>query len=199
MRIATLKANTGSYRDASASASQPLYYRVRAFNAVGPSRRAGATSNAWKGTGLRGEYFRGVNFETLVKTRIDPVINFDGTAFAPAEIGLDNFSVRWTGQVEVPESGDYILTARTDDGVRAWVNGKQVIDNWRDQGPTDADTKVFLEAGQRANIRIDYYQGSGGATAQLFWARADDPATKRELVPTNMLYPALASSVVKTQ
>jgi hypothetical protein len=170
---------------------------VRSFNTIGPSLRAGAVSNAWKGTGLRAEYFKGTNFETLVKTRVDPTINFDSTIFAPAEIGTENFSVRWTGQVEVPESGDYILTARTDDGVRVWVNGKQVIDNWRNQGPTDSDAKIFLEAGQRADIRVDYYQGGGGATAQLFWTRADDPATKRELVPTNMLYSASVSSAVE--
>jgi lysophospholipase L1-like esterase len=198
-RVATLKANARSYRDAGVSVSQPLYYRVRSFNTVGSSTRAGAVSNAWKGVGLRGEYFRGTNFETLLKTRVDSLINFDGTTFAPTEIGPENFSVRWTGQVEVPESGDYILTARTDDGVRVWINGKQVIDNWRNQGPTDSDAKVFLDAGQRADIRVDYYQGGGGATAQLFWARADDPATKRELVPTNMLYPASVNSAAKNQ
>lgn len=100
-RIATLKANALSYQDANASASQPLYYRVRSFNNTGPSLRAGVVSNAWKarqGTGLLGEYFRGTNFETRMKTRVDPGINFDENNFALApEADPYGFSVRWTG------------------------------------------------------------------------------------------------------
>lgn len=103
------------------------------------------------------------------------------------------------GQIEVPESGDYILTARTDDGVRVWVDGQPIIDNWRDHAPTDSEAKISLPAGQRADIRIEYFQGGGGATAQLLWKRTDDPAAKSELVPTNMLYPATVSSAVKTR
>lgn len=188
-RLATLKANARNYNDSTAVASQPLYYRVRSFNSIGESRRAGVASNAWKGTGLRGEYFKGIDFEKSVVTRVDAAINFDGSTFAtPTEVGANNFSVRWTGQLAVPENGVYLLTARTDDGVHVWIDGKKVMDNWRNQGPTDSVAKVSLQAGRRADIRIEYYQGGGGATAQLLWSRADDVSGKRELVPTNMLY-----------
>ena len=52
------------------------------------------------GTGLKGEYFDNANFTGLKLTRIDAAINFDWSTGSPdASIGVDTFSVRWTGQI----------------------------------------------------------------------------------------------------
>jgi hypothetical protein len=69
-----------------------------------------------------------------------------------------------------------------------------VIESWRSQAPTDFSATVALQAGTRTDIRVEYFQGSQGANAQLFWQRADDPLAKRQIVPTNMLYPALPNA-----
>lgn len=98
----------------------------------------------------------------------------------------NNFSVRWTGQVVAPQSGDYRFSTVADDGTRLWVNGQQLVDEWHVEGPTEHAGTVHLEAGQRADIKLEYYQGDGGASAQLFW---QGPGVERALVPASALFP----------
>jgi len=52
-------------------------------------------------------------------------------------MGADTFSVRWTGYVVPNYSQAHTFYARTDDGVRVWVNNVQIIDNWRVQAATE--------------------------------------------------------------
>jgi hypothetical protein len=49
---------------------------------------------------------------------------------------VDGFSVRWRGWVTAPISGTYTFAMTTDDGVRLWIDGQQLIDEWIVQGPT---------------------------------------------------------------
>ena len=42
----------------------------------------------------------------------------------------NQFSARWTGQVEATATGNFRFQTRSDDGVRLWINGSLVIDNW---------------------------------------------------------------------
>ncbi len=58
---------------------------------------------------------------------------------------------------------------RTDDGVRLFVDGTPVIDRWVNQGPTVYSGNISLPAGSSANIRMEYYENSGGAVAELEW------------------------------
>src|SRR5262245_52618675 len=85
------------------------------------------------GTGLRGEYFDNRDFSAPKLTRVDPTINFNwGTGSPASAIGSDTFSVRWTGRVSPRYSETYRFYTTSDDGVRLWVNGQLVIDNWTD-------------------------------------------------------------------
>ena len=147
------------------------------------------TTNA--GTGLRGEYF---NNKTLsapsVLTRTDATIDFDWGTGTPASgtVNVDNFSVRWTGQVEAPVSGNYVFTTIADDGVRVWVNNALVIDNWNDHAPTTDNSKVMaLVAGQKYSIRVEYYESAVGAVARLGWSY---PGVGTSIIPQTRLYPA---------
>jgi hypothetical protein len=80
----------------------------------------------------------------------------------------DNFSVRWTG-TQTFAAGEYLFIARTDDGVRVWIDNQPLIDKWQDQGPTPPNqaTKT-LTAGDH-QIKMEYYEGGGGAQASLSW------------------------------
>ncbi len=145
------------------------------------------------GTGLRAEY---VNNTTLtapvVLTRTDATVNFDWGNGSPASgINTDNFSVRWTGQVEAPTTGTYTFSTTCDDGVRLWVNGTQLINDWNNHPPTtNTGTPLTLTAGQRYDIRIDYYENGGGAAAKLGWSY---PGQAQQIVPQSRLYPATTS------
>lgn len=123
------------------------------------------------GSGLTGRYF---NNATLggdpVLTRVEAV-DFDWEWAAPApEVGDENYSVRWTGQLAAPASGSYTFQTVSDDGVRLWVNGALLVDLWTDHAPTTSTAApMVLGAGQRYDIKVEYYEKSGRAVMQLGW------------------------------
>lgn len=156
---------------------------------------AGGGGGGGTGTGLTGEYF---NFSTqppdqrlcgtLAVSRLDQQVDFDwGTSSPAGGVGADNFHVRWTGQVEAPETGNYAFSVRTDDGVKLWVNNQLLIDKWFNQFGNTWTNIIQLSAGQKYDIRMEMYEWDGGAEAHLWWQRP--AATAREIVPTSRLYP----------
>ena len=144
------------------------------------------------GTGLRGQYYNdlstGGRFRTLALTRTDASVNFNWEYSAPAPgVQSDNFSVRWTGQILVPTTGTYRFATTSDDGVRLWVNGQRIINNWTAHSPTvNSSTGIALTAGVRYNIRLDYYEQGGGAQIQLRWT---PPGQAETVIPTAQLFP----------
>ena len=121
----------------------------------------------------QGEYFNNPNLSgSPVVVRNDDQINFDWGGGAPAaNVPADNFSVRWTRTVNL-DQGRYRFTTSTDDGLRLWVNGRLLIDKWFDQSPTTYSAELDLPGGP-AEIRMEYYEGSGGASARLERTRVD--------------------------
>jgi hypothetical protein len=100
--------------------------------------------------------------------RNDFQIDFDWGAGAPAPgLPVDNFSVRWTRDLNF-SAATYRFYAYVDDGVRLWIDGKLVIDQWHDSVPTTYTTDLSLTEGQH-NLRMEYYEHSGFALAQLTW------------------------------
>ena len=98
-------------------------------------------------------------------TRHDVGIDFDWGYGSPAPgIPNDGFSVRWIRTVSFRE-GLYRFTTTTDDGVRLWVNGHLLIDQWRDQPPTSYSGTIHLAGG--VPIVMEYYENGGAASARL--------------------------------
>lgn len=122
--------------------------------------------------GLKAGYFAGTRNpqgEPTV-TRIDPTVNFNWGSGSPgAGIGNDNFAARWTGKVIAPATGEYQFATTSDDGVRLWVDGKLIIDNWTDHAATTDMAKINLEGGKSYDIRLEFYENSGDAVVQLGW------------------------------
>src|SRR5439155_1112541 len=69
-----------------------------------------------------------------------------GTAAPMSGIGADTYSVRWTGQVMAQKTEEYTFYTQSDDGVRVWVNGQKLIDNWSVHAPAENSGKIKLEA-----------------------------------------------------
>jgi hypothetical protein len=149
------------------------------------------TVSAPSPTGLTAQYFNdpgnGTHFATLVLTRVDSTINFNwGTASPAAGVKVDNFSVRWTGRVEALVTGNYQFSTASDDGIRVWVNGQLVINNWTDHAPTtNTSAAIALTAGTRYTIKVEYYEHTGGATARLQWSY---PGQATQIVPQSRLF-----------
>ena len=168
-------------------------YDAVATNAAGSATSAPATltvnaaAGEGTGNGLRGEYFNGTTFNSLVLTRVDPEVNFPWNNGAPASgISSDNFSVRWTGTVEAPVTGSYTFSTRSDDGVRLKLNGSTVIDDWNYHPPSDRySTPVHLIAGSRTSVVLEYFEAGGGAEVSLHW---QPPGQSRSVIPRHRLY-----------
>lgn len=137
--------------------------------------------------GLKAEYFAGTALSgTPLLTRVDETVNFDwgmGTPGAP--VGVDDFSVRWTGQVDVPVADTYSFITTTDDGVRLWVDGQLLVDAWTDHSKRDDIGTVALTPGKHA-IRMEFYEKGYDAIAQLAWS---SPNLARQAIPALKLTP----------
>ncbi len=148
------------------------------------------------GTGLTGTYYNNKDFTGTSIQRVDPHVNFEWGYDPPAsQIDADTYSVRWTGQVQAQYTETYTFTARTDDGVRLWVNNQLIIDKWRNGSAEDYEGQINLVAGQKYNIKMEYYEDTGGAAAQLFWS---NQRIIKELVPKSQLYPTNAPPTANT-
>jgi alpha-D-xyloside xylohydrolase len=62
----------------------------------------------------------------------------------------------WTGSILAPTTGDYQFRAYSNGGIRVWLDGKLVMDHWRQRWLTSNDQiRVHLEAGRKYPIRIE--------------------------------------------
>ncbi|HEX8852058.1 MAG TPA: PA14 domain-containing protein, partial [Pyrinomonadaceae bacterium] len=149
--------------------------------------RAGKSQPLAPGIGLFAEYFDNVDLTSLRATRIDPAINFEwGTNAPDPAIGADTFSARWSGQVVPLYTEQYTFHTLADDGVRLWVDGQLLVNEWSDRAPTESSGTIQLTAGQKYDIRMEYYENGGAATAKLLWS---SPRQTKQVIPQTQLYP----------
>jgi outer membrane protein OmpA-like peptidoglycan-associated protein len=134
-------------------------------------------AQAVSGDGLLGTYYQGRNFERFQLRRVDAVVDFSYHRTPPAEgMPTEQYSVRWTGWLRPPTSGPYILYITVDDGARFWLNGDQLLNEWRGQSQTTYKINLDLRANQAYALRLDYCQYGADAYAQLAWVRPEQLA-----------------------
>lgn len=141
--------------------------------------------------GLRSDWFD--VFADLADTRFDVPAHIDhDEATAPAK-GVRGmlYSARFTGDLSVAAAGDLHLFVKSDDGVRVFLDGKVVLDDWHAHPPTDHEVKVTVTAGPHA-LRLDYFQGRGAATLSLEW---QPPGGTRGPIPLEALTPSTTRPV----
>jgi len=102
----------------------------------------------------------GPSFKQEKTARLD----YAGTG-ALAE-GLPNsyYAAVAEGSVKLPK-GKYSLEMTSDDGVRVYVDGKRVIDNWTWHGPTLDKAEVQLSGLHK--LRVEYFQIDGYSAMKL--------------------------------
>jgi large repetitive protein len=164
---ATLDAAIAAHNNVTLNAAQLA--QVAAFVAqIGSEEPAVAPSGSG---GLQGSYFNNLALTGSAALTRTEAVNFDwGTGSPGTGIGVNNFSARWSGSVLAGASGAFRFRTISDDGVRLWVNNVQVINNWTDHAPTTNTSAVInLVAGQRYDIRLEYYERGGGAVMRLQW------------------------------
>ena len=137
--------------------------------------------------GLTGSYFSDENFGHLVTNRVDARIDIA----IPGEIKQPNLlinralppdgnvSIRWEGEVQPDETGDYTLETFYNNGVKLWVDDKLIISHWRQFWlPWWNVARVHFEAGHRYHLKLEWSAEQGAETMQLFWKKPSrDPNT----------------------
>jgi len=122
----------------------------------------------------KGEYFDNPNLEgspAMLRDDGDGFINYNWSAGRPdldCGLGADEFSVRWTRTVNFTP-GIYRFTATADDGVRVFIDGVLKIDAWVTQPATSYTVDMEFTAAGNHEIKMEYFERSGEATARLSW------------------------------
>ncbi len=126
-------------------------------------------------TDWRGEYFDNRKLEgDPILVRNDEVIDFNWRNDSPAEeIPVDNFSVRWTREVEF-EAAIYNFRVRMNDGARLWVDDQLAIDGWEDGTNRVMEVDLAMSEGEH-DLRLEYYEHTGEARTSLRWGEIEDP------------------------
>ncbi len=146
--------------------------------------------------GLTGSFFAGRDFERLVARRVDAKIDIGPV---PAVVNLGQVpagepapgatskqlnawihpalgevdgpvSVRWEGAIEPEQSGEYTFETYSNCGVKVWVDGRLVINHWRQSWlPWKDAAKVPLAAGKRYAVRVEYVRDESATQMTFQW------------------------------
>ena len=152
-------------------------------------------TTAKAGGGLKAEYFNNnaLSGEPGL-TRLDPEIDFNwgnadvaGQNSPDESINVNNFSARWSGELEVDLTDTYTFVINANNGFRLWLDGQLIIDFW--DNPTTSSRKsepIELVGGATYSIQMDYFEGEDTAIAQLFW---ESSTRDNQIVPQAALAP----------
>ncbi len=173
------------------------------------------------GAGLRGCYYQGkighppeqwFNSEPKL-TRIDRQIAFNWSGQAkpqpmlevPPPLSAERFAVRWEGRVEAEFTEAYRFTTQNNDGIRVWLDGKLIVDDWNDfqsgllyqytynsRMDQNLSTWIPLSAGRKYALRVEYYENAKFQDrplpqCHLMWESAI--TRQRQHIPSRFLYP----------
>jgi hypothetical protein len=125
---------------------------------IGEGGGGGAFFPNWKG-----EYFTNPTLSGApALVRDDRYLTHKWGTGSPAPgIPADNFSVRWTRTYQVVP-GTYRLRITSDDGARAFINDRLVIDNWQQQAATTSEV-ILTSNGAPFQARLEYFDSWGDA------------------------------------
>jgi hypothetical protein len=169
------------------AANTAYFWRVDQVESDGTKRVGPVWSFTTVGPddGVRARYFASIYASGIpVLTQVEPgVAHSWGEGEVAANI-TDDVSARWTGILEAPFTETYTLITTTDEGVRLWLDGRRVINNWTDHDVTNDVAKVNLVAGQPYLVMMEWYEKTGDATAQLSW---ESPSITRQTIPAGVL------------
>jgi len=145
--------------------------------------------------GLRQEIFNGgrrFRDDKRISDKIIPVLDFNSGSYPPAEnVTLEEYSVRWSGGLFAPESGEYEIILETKNGARIWVNDEStpLVDGWVRSGETVVlKETISLLGGRVYPVRVETFKEKKEkiVAASLKWKA---PHRAEELIPERLLRP----------
>ncbi len=128
------------------------------------------------------DFFNNPNLQgDPVLERGDSSISFNWKAKLPVrEITSPSFSARWFATIVPPASGKYMFVVRSDDGSRVKLDGKVIVDNWRDQAAHTESASVQLEANHPYALTVEYYNSIGDASCEFAYFPMESALTAEQ-------------------
>ena len=120
--------------------------------------------------GLKAEYYNGVNFDKVVAVKFVDNID-DSWDNTPPVAGLNphECSIRWTGKLIPGKSGNYLFSARVDDGIRVWLDDKLIINQWELNDVGIFENSIELFAGETYTLKVEYFNALLEGEVRLLW------------------------------
>jgi hypothetical protein len=137
--------------------------------------------------GLQGEYFDDRHLTVHKASRLDPQVWFNwGRSLPHSGLADDGeYGVKWKGEILIDAAGVWNFYTVSNDGVRLYVDGQLVINDWTQHAAKEDAGSVALGPGWH-QIEIHYYQQGGTSEMRLSFA---GPGQAKAAVPAERLRP----------
>lgn len=146
--------------------------------------------------GIFAEYFdnEGVSFNTgsmpsLIDrvpehTRIESSLQY--SSMYSAYPGLDdrfknNWGARFSGLINIPDSGNWTFYLTSDDGSELWLDGTSLVTNYGSHGMQERSGTRNISSGLH-DFKIEFFQGGGPHGLHLKW---EGPNQSKAMVPAS--------------
>jgi hypothetical protein len=85
----------------------------------------------------------------------------------PRMPSANNFSIRWSGQ-RYFHAGCYRFGLFADDGVRLWIDGELLVDEWQPDRDEYHSPVTYLGTGYH-DVVVEYFEATGEAEIRFWW------------------------------
>lgn len=135
------------------------------------------------------------NSDYIVDVRENQIVNSNyGFGGPGSPVPNDNFLIRYTGEILASETGTYSFRTNSDDGMRVFINGALIINDWSLHAAQFAFGNINLTQGERYSIVVEYFEAGGESVAELDWQTPS--SVGYSTVPANNLFSSGCSSEV---
>ena len=177
----------GSQAYSSVTALSPDNYMVVWNGSTADENDGGVFYSQQAPVGLFVSYYNNSNLSGAAAAQnVATDVNFNwGYVSSPAAgVNGENWSASYSGLIRANTSELYTFYATADDGVRVYVNGQLLIDEWHQMEPTTYTGSINMLAGQWYDIVVQYKQDVGYESLKLEWS---SPSVAREVIPCTQL------------
>ena len=167
-----------AYAEISGEAYAYFTWADLASNPTGPNFPLTASS-VLDGTSWIAQYFNNSTLSgTPAAILTETTLNHNWGTNAPvASVGADQFSVRWSANISL--SGSYRLDAQADDGLRFYIDGAPLLNEWHDAQGTSYSVPINVAPGTHSVI-VEYYENSGAAFLNISLTSTADGAASSQ-------------------
>ncbi len=173
---------------------------------LGISSAPCTASNGEITSGLLAEYFdnQGLSYNSSFMPNLTDrapnhfrsEANIDQTQVNTYWAGLDSrfadyFSVRHTGVLTIPETGNWTIYSHADDGVMIWIDDVLVVNNSGVHGMREVGVTVNLTEGEH-RFRSEFFEHGGWAGHIVSW---EGPNLTKQVIPPSAFSRAMSNPV----